>query len=62
MPIANGVVKPVTGMHEANQHLPEKAGVMLLDCLESRGVVVDLGVPEGVAERVAAGGAGPASV
>ena len=31
---------------------------MLLDCLESRGVVVDLGVFEGVA----AGGAGPARV
>ena len=31
---------------------------MLLDCLESRGVVVDLGVFEGVA----AGGGGPASV
>ena len=31
---------------------------MLLDCLESRGVVVDLGVLEGVA----AGGGGPARV
>lgn len=35
---------------------------MLLDCLESLGVVVDLGVPDGVAEGFAAGGAGPASV
>lgn len=35
---------------------------MLLGCLESRGVVVDLGVAEGVVEGVAAGGAGPARV
>lgn len=62
MPVFNFMVKPLTGTNEASQNLPEKAGVMLLDCLESRGVVVDLGVPEGVAEGVAAGGAGPASV
>lgn len=44
--------------HWCQPYKPEKAGVTLLDCLERRGVVVDWGVPEGVA----AGGGGPARV
>lgn len=51
-------MKSVTQKKDNDGYRPEKDGVMLLDCLERRGVVVDLGVPEGVA----AGGGGPARV